>query len=208
MKKIPLVKLVIVGLFPILVISCADQITPSPNSKKVMTVKDSLNFFNLDDVGAKKQLPKGKIHWNSAEIRAQVELSPESLRALSDSSDNRYFEVGEWYIPAEIYNNFELQDMPYAVSEEVLEILEGSEKVGVYTYKPDEMRAELKKHGLTTKDIRELTIQDGEISLNDLEILAKKADTSTAGKIVALSGHSYLSALKSRIQTYFDRSRK
>jgi hypothetical protein len=51
MKKIQLVKLAILGLIPILLIGCNNTTSVNDGIKKVMTPTESLNFFNLRDVG-------------------------------------------------------------------------------------------------------------------------------------------------------------
>ncbi len=202
MKKIPLVKLAILGLIPILLIGCNNTTSVNDTIKKVMTPTESLNFFNLRDVGQIHPLEQGKAFLTKQDIKAKGLIDDKSVRALSTSLDIAYFEVGDWYVPATLYNNLQLAEGPFGLSSDALNLLEGSELTAVFTYPPDKMRMELEKHGLTVKNVRELTFEDGLLDANDLEVLARKADASTSGRILALSGSSYLNSLKLRVELY------
>lgn len=163
-----------------------------------MTTSDSLNYFNVQDVGEVRPLPRGKLYLTAQDIRARGDVDPQSLRALSANPDEGYIELGDWYIPGRVYRGLQ-ETTPYNVSLEAMNVLEGPELQFLFNATPDEMRSELEKVGLSVRDVRELSV-DGELSIDDLRTLASMADQRSApARLAVMSGCGFRTILESRI---------
>ncbi len=165
-----------------------------------MTLKDSLDYFNLKDVGEIKTPPQGKLFLSGQDLRTSGALSSQSLSTLSTKPDEGYVEIGNWYVPSDVYENLQQESTPYYLSVDALNLLEGSEFVFLADATPAQMRSALAERGLSVRDVRELAYQDGEISVEDLRRLANKADhSSPIAGLTALGGLGFRVTLEHRI---------
>lgn len=188
---------VLAGLV-LLVAGCGTQEATDSVGKRVMTTSDSLDYFNVIDIGKVKPLPRGKLHLSAQEILARDGLSVQTLQVLSSNPNEGYIEAGDWYIPVSVLKTFE-ETTPYNLSLEAMGVLEGPELNFLFSATPNELRTELKKVGLEVRDVRKLSI-DGELSLEDLRTLAHIADQRTAAtRLATRSGQSFSAILENRI---------
>ncbi len=197
-RTVKAVGLAVLAGLALLVAGCGTQKATDSVGKRVMTASDSLDYFNVKDVGEVKPLPKGKLYLTAQDIRARGDLSTQSLQVLSTNPNEGYIEVGDWYIPSGVYQGLQ-ETTPYNVSVEAMNVLEGSELQFLFNATPDEMRSELEKVGLSVRDVRELSV-DGELSIDDLRTLASMADQRSApARLAVMSGRSFRTILESRI---------
>lgn len=176
----------------LLAAGCSGQKATDSGGKRVMTASDALDYFNVNDVGEVKPLPKGKLYLTAQDILARGDLSPQSFQVLLSNPNEGYIEVGDWYIPLSVYESLQ-ETTPYNLSVEAMNLLEGSEIKFLFTATPDEVRSVLAKLGLSVRDVRKLSV-DGELSIDDLRTLASLADERAA-----MGGRSFRATLESRI---------
>jgi hypothetical protein len=192
-------RMILGSLFMVLV-SCGTQPSVVQADKQIMTFEESLNYFNLKDVGEIKSLPQGKMFLTVQDLRTKSTLNTQSLSALSAKPDEGYQEIGNWYVPGGIYKDLQQERTPFGLSIDALNLLQGSELKFLFNASPDQMRSALKQLGLSVRDVRELSYQDGEISVEDLKQLASKADRSSAvAGLAAMGGLGFRATLEGRI---------
>jgi hypothetical protein len=148
-----------------LLASCSNRVN---TNKSVLSSDQALEYLNLKDLGELQALPSGKVFLEAKDIQA-LHPGVQGLR-----SGEGYLAVGQWYVPVGLYKTLEERAYPYNLSHEAVQTLQGPELQFLYKASPKAMRQWLASVGLRVSDIRSYST-DGELSLADLKMLAKKA---------------------------------